>query len=79
MGVAIPTEVVGSLPRPKYLQDAFADYDAGKIDRDALIAAQDKAAKDSVQKMEGTGEVFVTDGEQRASSFATYPIIDTLG
>ena len=26
-----------------------------------------------------TGETLVTDGEQRASSFATYPIIDTLG
>lgn len=29
--------------------------------------------------MSQTGETFVTDGEQRASSFATYPIIDTLG
>ena len=77
--MGIPTEVVGSLPRPTYLQEAFANYDAGKIDRDALIKAQDKAAKDSVQKMEGTGEPLVTDGEQRASSFATYPIIDTLG
>ena len=62
-----------------YLQEAFADYDAGKIDRDGLIAAQDKAAKDSVERMEGTGEPLVTDGEQRVSSFATYPIIDTLG
>lgn len=30
-------------------------------------------------KMAVTGETLVTDGEQRASSFATYPIIDTLG
>ena len=29
--------------------------------------------------MIGTGETLVTDGEQRASSFATYPIIETLG
>jgi hypothetical protein len=28
---------------------------------------------------EETGENLVTDGEQRISSFATYPIIDTLG
>lgn len=76
---SIPTEVVGSLPRPMELQKAFADYDAGKIDRAALVAAQDKAAKDSVERMEKTGEVLVTDGEQRVSSFATYPIIDTLG
>ena len=77
--VLIPTEVVGSLPRPMYLQEAFADFDTGKIDRDELVAAQDKAAKESVQKMEGTGETLVTDGEQRLSSFATYPIVDTLG
>lgn len=75
----IPTEVVGSLPRPQALQDAFANYDAGKIDKKALEAEQDKAAKNSVERMEKTGEVLVTDGEQRISSFATYPIIDTLG
>ena len=28
--------------------------------------------------MSRTGETFVTDGEQRASSFATYPVTDTL-
>ena len=29
--------------------------------------------------MEETGQPYNTDGEQRASSFATYPIVDTLG
>ena len=100
----IPTEVVGSLPRPQCmssclpflhlprpnsaqltplttpdLQKAYADYDAGTISHDELIAAQDKAVEDSVRKMAETGEALLTDGEQRASSFATYPIIDTLG
>jgi len=75
----IPTEVVGSLPRPTYLQKALADYDAGKISHEDLVAAQDRAAKDSIERMEATGSLLVTDGEQRASSFATYPIIDTLG
>ncbi len=79
MSPLIPTEVVGSLPRPMVLQEAFAQYDTGEIDRDALVAEQDKAAKDSVLRMEETGEPLVTDGEQRISSFATYPIIDTLG
>lgn len=64
---------------PLDLQKAYADYDAGTISRDELIAAQDKAAEDSVLKMAETGEHLLTDGEQRASSFATYPIIDTLG
>lgn len=47
---------------------AFADYDAGLISRDDLVAAQDKAAKDSVERMEAAGEIYVTDGEQRVSS-----------
>ncbi|KAK3691524.1 hypothetical protein LTR37_018601 [Vermiconidia calcicola] len=63
----------------KALQEAFAQYDEGKIDRDALVAEQDKAAKDSVQRTEETGETLVTDGEQRISSFATYPLIHSLG
>lgn len=75
----IPTEVVGSLPRPMALQQTFADYDAGKITKEELVKEQDKAAENSVKKMIQTGETFVTDGEQRASSFATYPIVDTLG
>ncbi|KAG7001375.1 hypothetical protein G7Y79_00032g067280 [Physcia stellaris] len=75
----ILTEVVGSLPRPQYLQKAYADYDAGTISQDELVSAQNTAAEDSVKRMSTTGETLLSDGEQRASSFATYPIIDTLG
>ena len=74
----IPTENVGSLPRPAKLQAAIAAYDAGEIGLDQLQAEQDEACRDSIQRMEATGSWIVTDGEQRASSFATYPISDTL-
>src|SRR5215217_5468265 len=74
----IPTELVGSLPRPMKLQEAFQAYDDGKIDLAALQAEQDKAAEDSIRRLEQTGETYVTDGEQRESSFATYSITDTL-
>ncbi len=74
----IPTEPVGSLPRPSTLQAAYADYDAGKIDKDELETHQDAAAKDSIEKAEATGAPIVSDGEQRWSSFATYAITDTL-
>lgn len=74
----IPTELVGSLPRPMKLQQAFADYDEGKISREQLQAEQDAAAGDSIRRLEETGEPIVTDGEQRESSFATYSISDTL-
>ncbi|KAJ3786448.1 hypothetical protein GGU10DRAFT_311004 [Lentinula aff. detonsa] len=75
----IPTEVVGSLPRPDYLQQAYAEYDSGKISKEELIKLQDKAAADSLSRMQQTGEIYISDGEQRSSSFATYPILDTLG
>ena len=74
----IPTENVGSLPRPARLQAAIADYDAGRITHDQLLREQDEACADSIRRMEATGSPIVTDGEQRASSFATYPLTDTL-
>ena len=74
----IPTELVGSLPRPEKLQNAYQDLDDGKITWAELQALQDEAAEDSIKRLEATGEPIVTDGEQRESSFATYPITDTL-
>src|SRR5215468_4247741 len=74
----IPTEPVGSLPRPGTLQQAYAKYDAGEITRDQLEAEQDKAVKDSIEHLEQTGAPIISDGEQRWSSFATYAIADTL-
>src|ERR1700730_14219348 len=74
----IPTEPVGSLPRPSWLQQAYAPYDAGEITRDQLEAEQDKAVRDSIEHLEATGAPIISDGEQRWSSFATYAITDTL-
>src|SRR4051794_29048309 len=74
----IPTEPVGSLPRPSSLQAAYAEYDAGKITRDQLEAEQDDAVADSIARGEATGAPIISDGEQRWSSFATYAITDTL-
>src|SRR5215213_4010492 len=74
----IPTEPVGSLPRPSKLQAAYAAYDAGTIAKDQLEAEQDEAVRDSISRMEAAGSPIVSDGEQRWSSFATYPFTDTL-
>ena len=78
MPIPIPTEPVGSLPRPARLQAAYADYDAGKITKEQLTREQDAACLDSIERMEATGSPIVSDGEQRMSSFATYPLTDTL-
>ena len=74
----IPTEPVGSLPRPDKLQAAYADYDAGKIDKSQLETEQEAAAKESIERGEATGAPIISDGEQWWSSFATYPVTDTL-
>ena len=74
----IPTEPVGSMPRPQKLQDAYAAYDEGKIDKSALESEQDAAVQDTIDRYEATGAPIISDGEQRWSSFATYPITDTL-
>ena len=77
--MALPTENVGSLPRPTTLQDALNAYDRGEVSREELEREQDEACRDSITRMEATGQWVVTDGEQRESSFATYPLTDTLG
>ncbi|MDQ2907964.1 MAG: hypothetical protein M3R44_01270 [Candidatus Eremiobacteraeota bacterium] len=74
----IPTEPVGSLPRPATLQAAIKDYDDGKITFEQLSREQDAAAADSLKRGEATGAPVISDGEQRISSFATYPLADTL-
>jgi methionine synthase II (cobalamin-independent) len=74
----IPTEQVGSLPRPIKLQRAYAAYDKGEINFAQLEAEQDAAVRDSITRLEATGSPIISDGEQRISSFATYPLTDTL-
>ncbi len=74
----LPTEPVGSLPRPAQLQAAIKAFDEGKITKEQLTAEQDAVCQDSITRMEATGSPIISDGEQRASSFATYPLTDTL-
>ena len=74
----IPTEPVGSLPRPAKLQEAYAKFDAGEIGESDLEKLQEAAVKDSIERFEATGSPIISDGEQRWSSFATYPIATTL-
>ena len=74
----IPTEPVGSLPRPARLQETYARYDAGEASRAELEAEQDAAIRDSIDRGQATGAPIISDGEQRWSSFATYAITDTL-
>ncbi|HEV7973293.1 cobalamin-independent methionine synthase II family protein [Amycolatopsis sp.] len=70
----IPTEPIGSIPRPAFLLEAMADFAAGKIDSTQLAVLEGKALADTVSRFEQTGSPVITDGEQGKPSFATYPL-----
>ncbi len=70
----IPTEPIGSIPRPPRLIQAIADYQAHKIPRDALDNEYSEALRDTIDRLQKTGSPVLTDGEQTKPSFATYPL-----
>ena len=72
--MSIPTEPIGSIPRPPELLSAMAARDRGEIGGAELAAAQDQAVRDTIRRFEQTGSPVVTDGEQSRPSFATYPL-----
>ena len=72
--MSLPTEPIGSLPRPQALIDGMQAGASGAISPDALEALYDDAVIDTLRRFEATGSPVVTDGEQRKPSFATYPI-----
>ncbi len=72
--MSIPTEPIGSIPRPPALQAGMQAAAAGTISPEALDALFDDAVHDTLRRFEETGSPVVTDGEQRKPSFATYPV-----
>ncbi|MGK5640728.1 cobalamin-independent methionine synthase II family protein [Streptomyces sp. URMC 126] len=70
----IPTEPIGSLPRPAELLAALADHAAGRTDDAGLADARERAVRDTIGRLEELGSPVVTDGEQSKPSFATYPL-----
>ena len=70
----IPTEPIGSIPRPQDLTDGMAAFGRGEISPDGLQELQDRALRDTIERFEATGSPVISDGEQTKSSFATYPL-----
>jgi len=68
----IPTEQIGSIPRPVPLIEAVA---AGSISDPNLDPMYEAAVKDTIERLEATGSPIVTDGEQRKyHNFWTYSV-----
>ena len=70
MMMTLPTEPIGSIPRPPRLIEAIAATDGTDPRLDPLY---DKAIRDTIERFEATGSPVITDGEQRKyHNFWTY-------
>ncbi|PWT84826.1 MAG: 5-methyltetrahydropteroyltriglutamate--homocysteine methyltransferase [Blastocatellia bacterium] len=75
----IPTEPIGSIPRPAELVAARVDKQAGRISIERFNQIADNALHDTIRRFEATGSPVITDGEQTKSSFVTYPLDTASG
>src|SRR5580658_2359347 len=72
MAMTIPTEPIGSIPRPLWLIEATATKDGTDPALDPLY---EEAIKDTIKCFEATGSPVITDGEQRKyHNFWTYAV-----
>jgi len=70
--ITIPTEPIGSIPRPLNLIEAVAN---GNSEDPALDSLYDAAIRDTIARFEETGSPVITDGEQRKyHNFWTYSV-----
>ena len=70
----LPTEPIGSIPRPAELIRAWSDRHAGRLSAEGFQKIMDNALQDTIRRFEETESPVITDGEQTKSSFATYPL-----
>ncbi len=74
MSMGIPTEPIGSIPRPQELLDGMQALAEGRISANEMDALYAQALRDTITRFEATGSPVITDGEQSKPSFATYPV-----
>jgi len=72
--MSIPTEPIGSIPRPKELIEAVIAHTAAQLPTEELASFYDAAVRDTIRRFEETGSPVISDGEQTKSSFVTYPL-----
>jgi 5-methyltetrahydropteroyltriglutamate--homocysteine methyltransferase len=72
--IAIPTEPIGSIPRPPELIERLIRSDSADPNEEPDLAPlYEDAVRDTIERFEATGSPVVTDGEQRKyNNFATY-------
>jgi 5-methyltetrahydropteroyltriglutamate--homocysteine methyltransferase len=70
----IPTEPIGSVPRPADVIAAWKNRQAGQLSDERFQEVLQSALQNTIRRFEETGSPVITDGEQTKSSFATYPL-----
>ena len=63
------SDVVGSLLRPPYLDQARKQYESGEIGPAEFKTVEDRAVDEAIQLQKGAGLDVLTDGEQRRYAF----------
>jgi 5-methyltetrahydropteroyltriglutamate--homocysteine methyltransferase len=70
-------EVIGSMLRPSYLQEARAAFEQGSLSNAEFKRLEDRAVDQVIALQEGTGVEVVTDGEMRRFLFMG-PLTETV-
>jgi 5-methyltetrahydropteroyltriglutamate--homocysteine methyltransferase len=70
-------EVIGSMLRPAYLQEARAGFEMGSLPAAELKRLEDRAVDQAIALQEGSGVEVVTDGEMRRFLFFG-PLTETV-
>src|SRR5215470_20318914 len=69
MTINVHADVIGSLLRPRYLEEARAAVESGQISAEEFKRIEDRAVDAAIALQEGCGLDVVTDGELRRFSF----------
>jgi 5-methyltetrahydropteroyltriglutamate--homocysteine methyltransferase len=72
--MSLPTEPIGSIPRPEELIESLRAHRQGDLSQEALDQVYDRALRATIDAFEDTGSPVITDGEQAKPSFLTYPV-----
>ncbi|MFE7131367.1 cobalamin-independent methionine synthase II family protein [Streptomyces sp. NPDC057638] len=72
--MTIPTEPIGSIPRPRALQEALAEHADGRLTDEELQKVREQATVETLARLEELDCPVLVDGEQSKPSFATYPL-----
>lgn len=72
--LTIPSEPIGSIPRPPELLALLQARRLGRATPENVTGVAAAALRDTLERFRETGSQVVTDGEQTKPSFATYPL-----